>query len=100
MPKTIITIVFTAIFLGLTGASTITPTSGIVSKVFGVEKLAMLFGFVFFCHQIGSFFSAWIGGISVMTTGGYTLIWGASALLSLLAAIVSFLIKDEKKVQE
>ena len=46
-------------------------------------------------HQIGSFFSAWLGGISITATGEYTLIWICSAILSSLAALSCFLIKEE-----
>ena len=93
-PKTLLTVcVFTAL-LGSTGSATVPPTSGLVNRVFGAAKLATLFGFAFFAHQIGGFFSAWLGGVCVSSTGSYTLIWCASAALSLLASVVSFMISE------
>ena len=59
--------------------------------------LGTLFGVVFFSHQIGSFLSAWLGGVCRIATGGYTLIWLADALLSVLAAAVSFNIQDGRE---
>ena len=94
MPKTLLTVYSFTILLGMTGSATVPPTSSLVSRTFGAAKLATLFGIVFVAHQIGSFFSAWLGGVSISATGSYTLIWGASALLSVLASFVSFRIKE------
>lgn len=93
-PRTCLSMYFIAILLGLTAASTVPPTSGLVSKLFGTAQMATLFGIVFFSHQIGSFFSSWFGGIFVQKTGGYSLIWIASMIFSAIAAIVSFSIKE------
>lgn len=94
LPKNLATVFLFAICLGLTGGATVPPTSGITGHLFGAKKLSTLFGIAFFCHQIGSFFSAWFGGICVSATGGYTLIWLADALLCVMAATVSYRIKD------
>lgn len=96
LPKNIVTIYLVAALLGFTGSSTVPPTSGLVGKLFGPAKLATLFGIVFVSHQVGSFFSSWLGGICVSATGGYTLIWCVSAVFSTVAAIVSFCVKEEK----
>lgn len=95
LPKNMITVYVFAICLGLTGGATVPPTSGITGHLYGAKKLATLFGIVFFCHQVGSFFSAWFGGICVSVTGGYTLIWTADAVLCVMAAAVSYMIKDK-----
>ncbi|MDO5116351.1 MAG: MFS transporter [Synergistaceae bacterium] len=95
LPKSLAVIYGFAVLLGLTGAATVPPTSGLTERLFGAAKLAMLFGVVFFSHQIGSFFSAWLGGICLSVTGGYTIIWLADAVFSAIAAVVSFLIKEK-----
>lgn len=95
LPKTLVTVYAFAALLGFTGAATVAPTSGLVSKLYGPARLGTLFGLVFVAHQVGSFFSAWLGGVCLSVTGGYTLIWCASAMLSLLAATVSFFVKTE-----
>lgn len=94
LPKNSLIIFLFALLLGFTSSATVTPTAGLVSQTFGSEKLGILFGFVFFCHQVGSFMSAWLGGVSVMVTGAYTLIWSINILLCLLASSASFAIKE------
>lgn len=95
LPKTVFFMAFVTMLLGLTAISTVPPTSGLVGKLFGSAKMATLFGVIFVSHQIGSFFSSWLGGISVQITKGYALIWIVSILFSMIAAIVSFAIKDK-----
>jgi MFS family permease len=99
LPKTFPLILAIAVFLGLTGAATVVPTSGLVGKLFGSKNLGTLFGLVFLCHQLGSFFSAWLGGVCVAATGGYTLIWCVSAALSVLASVVSFCIDEPEPIK-
>lgn len=90
LPKTLGSMYLFAALLGFSGAATVPPTSGLVSRRYGAARLGTLFGLVFVAHQLGSFFSAWLGGVCVSATGGYTLIWCAGACLSLLAGAVSF----------
>lgn len=97
LPKTLVTVFGFAVLLGLTGSATVPPTSGLTERLFGAVKLGTLFGVVFFSHQIGSFLSAWLRGVCRIATGGYTLIWLADALLSVLAAAVSFNIQDGRE---
>ena len=75
--------------------STIPPTNGIISQVFGTKYLAMLYGVVFFSHQIGSFFGAYLGGYFFDQYGSYDYAWYLSILLSFFATIVHLPI-DEK----
>jgi predicted MFS family arabinose efflux permease len=95
LPKTLFANYAFISMLGFTGSATVPPTSGLISRLFGAAKLGVLLGIAFIAHQIGSFFSAWLGGVSISATGGYTFIWCASALLSVLACIVSFCIKED-----
>ena len=94
LPKTVPAMFFVSILLGFTAASTVPPTSRLVGKLFGTEKMAALFGVTFLSHQIGSFFSSWLGGACMQATNGYSLIWIASIILSGAAAIASFSIKE------
>ena len=95
MPKNEVTIMMIVILLGLTGAASMTPTSGLTEKLFGADNLATLFGVIFLSHQVGSFFSAWIGGLSVELTGDYVLVWAVAVVLSLTASIAVMKIKDK-----
>ena len=62
LPLSALSVYVFAIALGLLWLSTVPPTNGIVAQIFGVRYLAMLSGFTFFSHQIGSFLGAWLGG--------------------------------------
>ncbi len=95
LPKTAITVLLFGWLIGIAGGTTIPPTSAVVSKLFGTVKLGTLFGVCYFVHQIGSFCSAWLGGICVSLTGGYTLIWCISASLSLAAGVACFFAERE-----
>jgi predicted MFS family arabinose efflux permease len=39
-------------------------------------------------HQIGAFVGVWLGGAVYESTGSYDLMWWASILLGLMAALV------------
>lgn len=95
LPKTVYVMFGFVTLLGLTGAATVIPTAGLVSKLFGAENLGILFGFVFLFHQIGSFFSAWLGGECFAIMGSYVLIWSAAAILSSCAVIASCCISEK-----
>jgi predicted MFS family arabinose efflux permease len=53
-----------------------------------------LIGILFFTHQIGAFFSAWLGGVIRQAMGGYTAIWMVDVALCVFAAVKSLRIKD------
>lgn len=94
LPKTVWGIFAFAACLGLTSSATTIPTSGLISRIFGSARLAVLFGLAGVCHQIGSFFGTWLGGVTVSATGEYLVIWGINIVLCFLAAVWSFRIKE------
>ena len=65
--------------------------------VFGVRYLAMLSGFTFFSHQIGSFLGAWLGGRLYDTTGSYDVVWWLSIALGVIAGLINLPI-DEREI--
>ena len=93
-PKTDLTIYLFAGAMGLLWLSTIPLTTGIVAQVFGVRYMAMLFGIVFFSHQIGSFLGVWLGGLLYDLTGSYDGVWWAGVALGLAAALVHLPINE------
>ena len=80
--------------MGFLWLSTIPLTNGIVGVVFGVRYLAMLGGFVFFSHQIGSFFGVWLGGLLYDRTGSYDIVWMIAIALGIFAAVVNCPIRE------
>ena len=75
--------------------ATIPPTNGIISQIFGTQYLAMLYGLVFFSHQIGSFLGAYLGGYFFDQYGSYDYAFYLSIGLSFFATLVHLPI-DEK----
>ena len=75
--------------MGLLWLSTVPLTNGLVAQIFGVKYLAMLSGFVFFSHQLGSFLGVWLGGLVFDKTGAYDIVWMIAIALGVLAALVN-----------
>ncbi|WP_144141475.1 MFS transporter [Paraburkholderia sp. BCC1884] len=94
LPKTTISVVVFAAVMGLTWLGTVPLTSGLVAKVFGMRHLGSLFGVCFLSHQIGSFLGAWLGGLVFDLTGSYSLLWDATVVVGLIAAMLHFPIDD------
>lgn len=94
LPISPVTIVLFSATLGLLWLSTVPPTSSLVAVMFGTRYLGMLYGFVFFSHQVGSFLGVWLGGRLYDTTGSYDIIWWLSVALGIFAALVHWPIKE------
>lgn len=95
-PKTEVVFYIFAAGLGLTWLATVPPTAGLVGKLFGVRYLATLFGLTLLTHQVGGFLGAWLGGIAVVGTGSYDVIWIADAALATIAALFNLPIREAK----
>ena len=80
--------------LGIFWLSTIPLTSGLVATFFGPKWMTMLYGIVFFSHQVGSFFGAWAAGYVFDQTQSYDIVWWISVLLGLFAALVHIPIRE------
>ncbi len=87
-----------AMSLGLLWLSTVPPTNGLVAQIFGVRYMAMLTGFAFFSHQVGSFLGAWLGGKLYDTTGSYDVVWYLAMALGIVAGLLNLPI-DERAIK-
>jgi len=87
-----------AVALGLLWLSTVPPTNSIVAQIFGVRYLAMLSGFTFLSHQIGSFLGAWLGGRLYDTTGSYDVVWWLAIALGVVAGLINLPV-DEREIK-
>jgi predicted MFS family arabinose efflux permease len=85
-----------AALLGLLWLSTVPPTSGLVVVMFGVRNMAMLFGVVFFSHQVGAFVGVWLGGALYEAHGTYEPVWWLGVVLGLVAAAVHWPIRERR----
>lgn len=95
MPKSVPFAFAATALLGLSGDSTVPPTSGIISRKFGAEKMAVIYGFALIGHQAGAFASSYLGGILVREGLGYTPLWIMNMCLASIAAAVSFAIRND-----
>jgi MFS family permease len=95
LPITPVTVLLYAAVMGLLWLSTVPPTSGLVALMFGTRYLGMLYGFAFFSHQVGGFLGVYLGGVLYERTGNYDIVWWASVVLALGAAVVHWPIAEK-----
>jgi predicted MFS family arabinose efflux permease len=98
VPVSVYSVYAFAIALGFLWLSTVPVTNSIVAQIFGVRYLAMLSGFVFFSHQIGSFLGAWLGGWVYDLTGSYDIVWYLAIALAVMAGLINLPI-DEREIK-
>ena len=94
LPMSELTLILFASLLVLLWLSTIPPTSGLVSQIFGTRYMGILYGFVYLGHQVGSFTGVWLGGLIFDTTGDYVIIWVMAIALGLVSAGLHLPIND------
>jgi MFS family permease len=80
--------------LGFLWLGTIPLTSGLVGYIFGPAHMSMLYGIVFFGHQLGSFLGSWGGGKLYDMTGSYDAMWLISVALGLITAALHLAIRE------
>ena len=68
--------------------------TGIIARVFGLTHFGTLYGVVFFSHQVGSFFGAWMGGLVFAWWGSYNVAWGALIAIGLAAFVLQWLMDE------
>jgi predicted MFS family arabinose efflux permease len=98
LPLTPLSVYAFAIALGFLWLSTVPTTNSLVAQIFGVRYLAMLAGFTFLSHQIGSFLGAWLGGRLYDQTGSYDVVWWIAIALGVLAGLINLPI-DEREIK-
>lgn len=82
--------------LGFTFLATVPPTAGLVGKLFGTRYLGTLFGLTLVSHQLGGFFGAWLGGVTISRYGDYGWMWIADMALALLAALTCLPVREPR----
>jgi len=87
------TLVF-ASAMGFLWLGVIPLVSGILGRLFGVAHFNTLYGIVFFSHQLGSFFGAWMGGVVFDRTGGYGVAWAVLLVFGTAAFLLQWFMDD------
>jgi predicted MFS family arabinose efflux permease len=88
------TVIILSGVLGLLWLSTVPLTSSLVATFFGPTWMTMLYGVVFFSHQVGSFLGAWMAGLLYDLTKSYDIMWWISVALGLFAGLIHLPIKE------
>ncbi len=89
-----VTVMLFAASIGLMWLSTVPPTSGLVSQIFGTRYMGMLYGVVYLGHQLGSFTGVWFGGLIFDATGNYSVIWQIAIGLGIASALLHLPINE------
>ncbi len=95
LPLTWMSVLIFAATLGFLWLGTVPLTSGLVGFMFGPVHMSMLWGIVFFSHQLGSFLGGWGPGRLYDIQGNYDLMWWISIGLGLAAALIHWLIREK-----
>jgi len=85
-----------AVFYGLDWIATVPPTVKLTAKHFGPERAAMVFGWVFVGHQLGSATAAFGAGLTRTLYESYLQAFFAAGILCLIAAAVMMLRSEPK----
>jgi predicted MFS family arabinose efflux permease len=75
------------IFYGLDWVATVPPTVALCSQLFGIERGAIVYGWVFAGHQVGAAVAAFGAGLIRDVTGSYQLAFIISGATCLVAAL-------------
>lgn len=73
-------------FMGLDWVATVPPTATLCRAFYGVERGAIVFGWVFASHMIGAAVAATASGILREAQGSYSMSWWLAGGLAVLAA--------------
>ena len=84
-----------ASLMGIFWLSTIPPTQGTITTVFGIKNMSMLYGIAFLFHQVGAFLGGWLGGKVYDVTGSYDIVWYISIALGVFGAIINYPIEEK-----
>jgi len=94
LPLSWVSVLLFSAALGFLWLGTVPLTSGLVGYMFGSTHMSMLWGIVFFSHQLGSFLGGWGAGRIYDLRGDYGLMWWISVGLGVFAALLHWRIRE------
>ena len=94
LPLSWVSVLLFSASLGFLWLGTVPLTSGLVGYMFGSTHMSMLWGIVFFSHQLGSFLGGWGAGRLYDIQGNYDLMWWISIGLGVFAAVIHWCIRE------
>jgi len=94
LPLSAASVLLFAATLGFLWLGTVPLTSGLVGYMFGPVHMSMLWGIVYFSHQLGSFTGGWGAGLLYDLQGNYDLMWWISVGVGIFAALIHWAIRE------
>ncbi|MEW9671223.1 MFS transporter [Ammoniphilus sp. 3BR4] len=92
-------LVFSVLF-GLVDFATVAPTMMLVSEQFKRYSAGVVFGWVYFSHQLGSAVGAYVPGVIYRLQGGYNTVFWFTAGLLVVASILSFTLSKGEDIRQ
>ena len=84
------------VFYGLDWVATVPPTVALTADIFGKQRMAIVYGWIFASHQLGAAFAAGGAGLIRTYTGHYEPAFLVSGTLCLVAAGLSLSIRRRR----
>lgn len=84
-----------AVFYGLDWIATVPPTVALTRQEFGLQKSAMMYGWMVAFHQVGAGVAAYSGGVFFEAFGSYKMAFLLAGGFCLLASLFVILIKKQ-----
>ena len=85
-----------AVISGFSWYGTVPLTTSLTAEFYGVRNIGTLSGIAYLAHSVGGALSVQFAGIMKDVSDAYTVPFGAGGLLLLVAAIVSFSIREKR----
>lgn len=82
-------LVIWAVLFGLDYIATVPPTVALAADTFGRRQVGSVFGWIFFCHQVGAALAAYLGGVARVALGDYQLAFLIAGLLGIIGAALA-----------
>lgn len=86
-------LVIFSIFYGLDWIATVPPTIGLARREFGIEKSAMMYGWIVAFHQLGASFAAYAGGVIFDIFNSYSFAFMLAGGFCILGSLFVILLK-------
>ena len=99
MPITASSVYIFSAVMGILWLSTVPVTNALITQIFGIKHMAMLSGFAFLSHQIGSFLGVYLGGYLYDQVGNYNIVWFIAIALGIFAGAVNLPIKESALIR-
>lgn len=82
------------IVAGFVWAGSIALSSAMLSDVYGLKLVGLLYGWAYFGHQVGAMFSSWLGGWGYDQFGTHFISFAAAGVILFLASVASLNVRN------